>query len=596
MSKPDTGSIKTAGNKIIEFFKKIFSHKWVRVVAILLIIIIVGGTILSNIGKRQLEKAQKEGITTALSEKRDIEKVLSSSGTIEPLNTYEVNTLINGEVIAADFEEGDIIKEGDVLYKITTEDIDSQIDSGRDSVKRAKRDYNKALKNKAKAEEDYQKTLDDLGDYALKSNKSGVITELLIHEGDKIAGGVQIAKIYDNSYMILKVPFSSSSVKKNWTGKTAVVEMDGTSETLKGTVTNVSALEKTLSGNRVVKDVTIKVKNPGGITTDTNASALIEGISSSGAGTFEPFEDSFLTAANSGEVSKIKVQEGDKVKDGTIIAILEKDSIDDQLDTYQTAIDNADDNVDRAKDALDDAKKALKEQIEDLGDYEVRAPISGQIITKNTLVGDKINVANMTTSLCTIYDLSSLIFKMPVDELDIMSVKIGQEVKITADALPEKVMTGVVTNISLASTTTGGVTQYPVTVEIKEAEDLLPGMNVTGEIITDKAVDVIGVPVDALMRGDVVYVKDDSVKEKVKEVPAGFRKVKVETGLSNDDYIEIKNGLEEGQEVYVESHSGNSYIMFPGGNMAPAGGEAGVEVRDAGMEPDASGNNEGAVN
>lgn len=573
MKKPDLDSIKTIGKKILDFIKKIFSHKWVRVLAIILIIIIVGGMILSNIAKNKLEQAQKDAITTAVSEKRDIEKVLSSSGTIEPLNTYEVTTLVDGEVIAADFEEGDQVKEGDVLYKITTEDLDTKIESAETSIDRAKRNYEKAVEDKAKVDEDYQDALADLGDYAIKSDKEGVITELLVDEGDKIQSGTQIAKIYDNSYMLLKVPFGSSDVKKSWVNKSAVVELDGSSETLKGTVTKISSLETVLSGNRVVKEVTIKVKNPGGITLETNASASIGNVSSSGVGTFEAIEDSVLVADNSGEISKLSVEEGDKIKDGTVIAVLESKSVDDQLDTYQNAVDNADDSVDNAKDSIEDAEKALEEQIDALADYNVTAPISGQIITKNTLAGDKIKVSNMTTSLCTIYDLSSLIFKMSIDELDIMSVKIGQEVKITADALEGADITGVVTNISLESTTTGGVTQYPVTVEIKEAGDLLPGMNVTGEIITEKVMDVVAIPVDALMRGDVVYVKDDSVKEAVGEVPAGFKEAKVETGISNDDYIEIKNGLEEGQELYVQRQSGTTVIMGPGGAMGgPAQG------------------------
>lgn len=567
---------KNIGKKFIGIIKKIFSRKWVRVLAIILTVIIGGITILSNIAKSKFEQMQKDAIVTEVSEKRDIEKVLSSSGTIEPLNTYEVTTLVDGEVIAADFEEGEQIKEGDILYKITTEDLDTKIESAKTNVERAKRNYEKALEEKGKADEDYQDALDDLGDYAVKSDKDGIITELLIEEGSKIQAGTQIAKIYDNSYMLLTVPFSSADVKKSWVNKSAVVEIDGSSETLKGTITKVSSLEKVLTGNRVVKDVTIKVKNPGGITLETNASALVGNISSSGVGTFKAIEDSVIVADNSGEISKLSVDEGDRVKKGSVIASLDNDSIDDQLETYQKTVDNAKDGVDNARDNVEDAEKSLEEQIDALADYNVTAPISGQIITKNALVGDKIRAANMTNSLCTIYDLSALVFKMSIDELDIMSVKVGQEVKITADALPDAKITGFITNISLQSTTNGGVTQYPVTVEIKEPGNLLPGMNVTGEIVTERVSDVVSVPVDALMRGDIVYVKDESVKEAVGDIPAGFREVKVETGLSNDDYIEIKSGLEEGQEVYVVRQGGTTVMMMPGGAMvAPAEGGPG---------------------
>ena len=53
------------------------------------------------------------------------------------------------------------------------------------------------------------------------------------------------------------------------------------------------------------------------------------------------------------------------------------------------------------------------------------------------------------------------------------------------------------------------------------------------------------------MRGNQVYIKDDSVKEQNGPVPAGFKAVEVETGLTNDSYVEIKSGLSEGDTVYV---------------------------------------------
>ena len=84
-----------------------------------------------------------------------------------------------------------------------------------------------------------------------------------------------------------------------------------------------------------------------------------------------------------------------------------------------------------------------------------------------------------------------------------------------------------------------------------EAGNLLPGMNVDGVITLEEANDVLTIPVDALMRGNQVYIKDDSVKEQNGPVPAGFKAVEVETGLTNDSYVEIKSGLSEGDTVYV---------------------------------------------
>ena len=122
-------------------------------------------------------------------------------------------------------------------------------------------------------------------------------------------------------------------------------------------------------------------------------------------------------------------------------------------------------------------------------------------------------------------------------------------------------------------------------------DELLPGMNVDGVIILDQASDVVAVPADALMRGNKVYVKDDTVTEAQGPVPAGFRAVDVKTGLISDDYVEITEGLSEGDVVYVaESTVSSSFNMMGGmqggpgemGGMPSGGGPGGNGGRSGG--------------
>ena len=85
---------------------------------------------------------------------------------------------------------------------------------------------------------------------------------------------------------------------------------------------------------------------------------------------------------------------------------------------------------------------------------------------------------------------------------------------ITADAVSGKTFSGTVTNVSLQSSYSNGVTNYPVTVTLNDGMDeLLPGMNVDGVIILDQASDMLTVPADALMQRNKVYVKDVVVTE-----------------------------------------------------------------------------------
>jgi HlyD family secretion protein len=556
--------------------KSIKGRKYIKWVVIVIVIIIAVMTVRNFInGRRNYNTA---AITTenVKVETRDIQKVLSSSGTVAPLSTYEVRTLVEGEILAADFEEGDQVEESDILYQITTDDLDSKIDSAKTSVTRASDDYNKAVESYEKAAEDYQEALDDYnkakedeGNPNVTADVAGTITVLSAEVGDTIQAGTQIANVYDNSSMLLEVPFLSSEVDSILVGEEAEVELTDSFEVLVGTVTKVSSLEQVLSGNRLVKMVTIKVENPGGLTSSNTATASIGSLYSSSDGTFKPLEDTVILAGKSGEITRLNIEEGSKIKVGDILFVLSEDSVESSLDNYEknldsadSALDNATSQMENAKEAIEDAESSLQDQIDMKTDYSVTAPISGQVIRKDVLVGDTIS---SNSSLCVIYDLSALTFEMYIDELDVLSVKVGQEVDITADALEGVEISGVVTNISLESTSNNGVTQYPVTVRIDETGDLLPGMNVTGEIIIEKVEGVLAVPADALMRGDLVYVADESVTEAVGDVPAGYRSVEVETGLSDGDYIEIKSGLNGDEEVYVVRATGTTEtIMMPG--------------------------------
>ncbi len=567
--------------------KKPVWKRVVKIIVILVVVIVIVGTVYNRIAGSLKKNDAQAAVQTAKVEQRDIQNVLSSSGAIEPLNTYEVKTLVQGEVISAEFEEGDQVKKGDVLYQITTDDLDSKIDSSQTSVERAKETYENSKEKYSKAIEKYNKALADYedaskeySDLTIKTDMSGIVKKLYVKKGDKIQAGAQIADIYDNSSMLLDIPFSASDVSASLVGKTAKVEIVDNNEALDGKVTKVSSIEEVLSGNRVVKTVTIEVKNPGGITTATTATASIGNVDSSSEGTFRVLEEGILTADKAGEINSLNIEEGDRISEGNTVIVLDSDTYKDQLDSYQNSVDNAKDSMENAQssmedaqDKIEDAESSLDDIIEEKTDYSITAPISGQVIRKDVLVGDTVTTqANPT--LCVIYDLSAVTFEMQVDELDVMKVQVGQSVNITADALEGVTFAGTVTNVSLESTSNNGVTQYPVTVRIDEAGNLLPGMNVTGEIIIDEVKNVLAIPSDALMRGDVVYVSDPTVTEAEGSKPAGFKEVEVETGLTDGDYIEIKSGLTGNEEVYVARNTTteeNPFMMQQGGDFGGPG-------------------------
>lgn len=492
---------------------------------------------------------------------------LTSSGTISPKDTYTITSLVEGTVLTADFEEGDQVTAGQVLYQIDASSVESDLKSSENSLTRANKSYQQAL-------EDYQEAVSDYSGNTYKSTRTGFIKKLNIQVGDKVSSNTDLAELYNDQTMKLKVPFLAGEAASIPVGSQAVVTLTDTEEQLSGLVTVVSNMDEVLDGGRIVRYVTMEVANPGGLTTSHSATATIGEFACCSEGSFEAMTDTTMKASVTGngslEVEELLVHEGDYVTSGTPLFRIKSKDVEDILDFYQDAVDQAQEKIESAQSNADNKQETYD-------NYTITAPISGQVITKSVKAGDKIDrsSSSSTSTLAVIYDLSEVTFEMSVDELDVGRVQVGQTVNVTADAIEGKTFTGKVTNISLQSSQSNGVTNYPVTVTLDEVGDLLPGMNVDGTIILDQVDNALMIPVDSLMRGNRVYVKDDSVTEQQGNVPAGFKAVEVETGISNDDYVQITSGLSEGDEVYVDSSSNTSTDMFQMGGMGGPDGMGG---------------------
>ena len=559
--------------------------------------------------QKKAAAAEKKGnsVRTGTVTRQTIQQSLSSSGTISPKNSYTITSMVEGKVISADFNEGDQVTEGQVLYQIDASSMTSKLNSATSSLERAQESYNDAMK-------DYNSAVADYSGNTVKSTVSGYIKTMKIKAGDQVSGNTEIAEIYNDSVMEVDIPFLSTEAAQIPVGSTATLTLSDTLEELSGTVTSVDQLDTTLTGGQLVRYVTVQVTNPGGLTSDMYATASINGINSCGDGAFQPIQNVTLRVSDlSGSVTvkKLLVSAGDYVNVGTAIFAMDAEDASDILKTYKNKVSDA-------KSSLENAQSNLDTTTDSYENYTITAPISGTVTTKNVNVGENVQNGNSTTALAIIYDLSEVTFEMNIDELDISNVKVGQTVEVTADAFEDQTFEGTVTKVSMEGTAANGVTYYPVTVTMTEYGDLLPGMNVTGVIILDEAEDALAIPVDALQRGNKVYVKDSTTSKKdnastqdaapagdgkptdVKgsgkseksgdksgsenaqssNVPEGFHEVSVTTGLTSDEYVEILSGdLSEGDEVYISqsSVSSSTDMMMPGmGGGDMGGGQGGM--------------------
>lgn len=499
---------------------------------------------------KKSSKKKSDGETaTARVTRGSISRVLEGSGTLEAIDQYEVSALVSGDVTADFFEEGDMVSKDQVLYKIDASSIEKNIDKAQNALSQSKMSYSEAV--------------EAYGDLTVSAPCKGVIKTLYIKNGDDIKTGDRVCDIVDSDTMTLEIKFLSSQAGGIYSGQAANIEMTGGGGSYMGTVKTVSSGSKVNSLGVPVTNVEISVTNPGAITTGDTATAVVDGTACAEPGTFKYSHEETVTAKASGKVRNLSFIEGDRVSAGRTILTIESSSVSNQV--KKSAL------------SVSDAELSLKGLQDDLDQYSISSPIAGKVIQKTVKAGDKVASQQGSTSMAVIADLSALTMTMNIDELDISSVKVGQDVEVTADALENQVFHGVVNKVSVIGTSQNGVTTYPVEVLLSDVEntDLIPGMNVSATIVLEKKDDVLLIPTTAVKRGN-----------KVKMLGSG-EEVEIETGIDDGTQVEVLSGLSEGDQVEiadVPTKSVEDTMMqgmqggmggergMPGGDGAPSGG------------------------
>ena len=501
---------KLAGAKA--FARK--NWKWLVPAAV---VVLAGGAFLLKPAKDKQANVDTSYVETA-PEERDVSNSLSGTGTLNPANTYTVKSLVDGKVLTADFEEGDTVEEGTILYTIDSSDASTNLEKAEIALQQAQRSYDKTVDRQY-----------------VRAEVAGTVSSLKVAKGDEVTSGQEVAVIRDNSKMMLSLLFPAADAANFSVGQSAQVVLDGT-------ITAVTGTDELSTGNLLTRTVTIAVRNAGGLTTAQAATASINGVSSIASATFAYQAERTLTAPSSGTVSAINVQEGSAV---------EKDAI-----LIELTGDDLTESVQSASETLRSAEISMQNMQDTMANYTITAPISGTVIEKDVKQGDALTSG---TSLCVLYDLSYLEMSINVDELEIGSLSVGQKVQITADAVADKNYVGTVTRVSMKGNSSGGTTTYPVTIRIDSIDGLRPGMNANAEIVVAESTSALCVPNAAIVRGGYVLVTKDSPSaanaDPEMEAPDGYVYVDVKTGVSDDDYTEILDGITAEDTIAYDPNS-----------------------------------------
>lgn len=174
---------------------------------------------------------------------------------------------------------------------------------------------------------------------------------------------------------------------------------------------------------------------------------------------------------------------------------------------------------------------------DNLNNTVIKAPISGVISDKSLIVGQ---MASQGSTLAKINDITFVYAVIKVPQDNISKVKIGQAAEVTVDGV-ETIFNGVVENIDLSADVTSRVFNCKIKIDNSD-KLLLPGIYGKTELISGEKVEIITVPINALVGNEgnySVFINEDGVA----------KKQEVLIGETDGNNVEITSGLEDGNEV-----------------------------------------------
>jgi HlyD family secretion protein len=280
------------------------------------------------------------------------------------------------------------------------------------------------------------------------------------------------------------------------------------------------------------------------------------------------------------------------------------------LNAAKTAYDSSRAALETAKFQIAQSESALRQINEALSKTVIYSPTAGTISSLTSRVGERVVGTSQFagTEVMRIADLNNMEARVNVNENDVVGVKVGDQARITVDAYPDREIRGVVREIASTALTRNAGTQEEVTnFEVKisipdRSVRLRPGMSATADIETATVKNVVAVPIQAVTvrsndselspeeqekrreraaarekddnRADVQNETLEKQKERAQRlklqrvvfVKEGdkVKMLKVETGIADETFIEIRSGVKPGQEIVSGSYTAISRKLKDG--------------------------------
>lgn len=527
--------------------KKTLREKWkavprkkrrriVRWTVILLVLALAGGGLYKFLGGKKQE-GERQVVTDEV-RYGSITSMVEGSGLTRAKNSETITLTTTGTVMDVLVSEGDVVAAGTPLFTIDSPAAQTAVDRARDKVDGLQKNLNQAQK--------------DIAGLNLAAGYPGKLMDIVtLNPGDTISKGQKVATLADDTRLRLTQYYSYAYAGDLFVDQTVDVSIPVLMSTIPGTVEAVHMVTRITPEGSKLFSVEILLDNDGALTAEMAASATVtvdgETVYPYEPGKLEYYRVGDLKSTVNGTVISSDLVDFLQVSAGQVLVRIDGEESESELFTIQQ-------DLETAREDLETAEK-------NLANCKAVAPIDGMVIGLTIQPGDEIPA---NTTIVTISDTSMITVSANVDERNISYIKPGMMVDLNQWGTSGF---GTVETVSMSSTVNNGVATYPITISAdNSAGEIQVNSYINYSLTASENDNCLVVPIQCVRTvsledgsdATVVFISGDRPDNAVElayvdgDIPEGYWPVPVEIGIQDNFNVEIKSGLEEGTQVFVQ--------------------------------------------
>lgn len=487
---------------------------------------------------------------------RNVATYLTFSGNVEAVSDATIKPKVSKTVTAVNVSIGDEVKKGDVIATLDDSEIQRSIKKQEASLSNTELNNFYSIRDSQKKYDNYKADLENGQNSQIMSAANSVENARTSYE--------QAKETYERNKMELENNMDSSVINSNQKVASAKQALDDANQDYADNEAKIRGYDK-----GVANAESIYGEDSSEAANAQKELESAEGKSDSLQKAIDNAQTNYDNAVNdllmSYYTSNVNLNSDYENMQQKYTAYQQAQA------SYEIAVKSASETLQDYADSLEKTQatsntttatvelEALYDQLED---YKITAPIDGVITVLNINVGDSASTSD-TAAEVTNYDKMKVQIK--IDEDNISALDNGTEVTVSVDAL-NKTYKGTIENMSKKATVSNNVSYFTADVTFDADDDIRSGLSAEVKYLLNGVENVVSVSMSALN-----YNTDNTAYVLVGGNASNAQQRNVTLGISNGTYVEVKDGLAEGETVLVKQSKTSEALISMGGGQRPQG-------------------------